>query len=329
MKITQFYLWKETEYTCPTPGKFIPHITGYFHEDEKIRPALLVVPGGAYRMVAVAEGEVVAKRFFEKGFQVFVLTYTTAVFENTALKKMPLKDIAKAVRMIRFHAAQWKIDPRKITAAGFSAGGHLVSSLSVHYDDPELKGAGEFAEISARPDAVILSYPVITTGEYMHKGSMEALYGVDMNKEEADYADPCNHVNSQTPPAFIWTTVNDQEVPMENSLLYAKALKAEGIPFALHIFSDGEHGSSIADASWASGEYGGYYCMDQFFANMQYMIDNEIPMSNGMPLPPKGTDYRSMFENGPKDYLKKAEIPEIAVWPELAVEWLKKQEVFA
>lgn len=329
MKVKKFTLWKENEYTCPTPGKFIPHITGYFHEDNEIRPALLVVPGGAYRMVAVAEGEIVAKHFWEKGFQVFVLTYTTAVFENIVLRKMPLKDITKAVRMIRLHSEEWKVSPEKITAVGFSAGGHLVSSLSAHYDDPELKGKDEFADISARPDAVILSYPVITTGEYMHKGSIEALYGANISPEEADYADPCKNVNSQTPPAFIWTTVNDQEVPMENSLLYAKALKAGNVPFALHIFSDGEHGSSIADKEWAAGEYGGYYCMDQFFANMQYMIDNEIPMPNGMPLPPKGTDYRSIFENTPKDYLKKKENPEIAIWTELAVEWLKKQGVLA
>lgn len=328
MNIKQFTLWEENEYICPTMGKFIPHITGYFHEDDVVRPAMLVVPGGAYCVVSPSEGEIVAKRFFQKGFQVFVLTYTTALFENTAIRKLPLKDITKAVRTIRLHAAEWKVDPEKIAAIGFSAGGHLVSSLAVHYDDPELKGEGETAGISARPDAVILSYPVIVTGEYMHKGSIKALYGDNISSEEADYADSSKNVSSQTPPAFIWTTANDQEVPMENSILYAKALKKAGIPFALHIFSDGEHGSSLADEEWASGEYGGFYCMDQFFANMQYRIDNEIPMPNKMfPLPPKGTDYRSMVENAPKDHLKKNANPEIALWPELAAEWLKKQGV--
>lgn len=164
----------------------------------------------------------------------------------------------------------------------------------------------------------------------MHKGSIRALYGAVMCQEEADYADSAQNVNGQTPPAFIWTTANDKEVPMENSILYAKALKENKVPFALHIFSDGEHGSSLADEEWASGEYGGSYCMDQFFANMQYRIDNEIPMPNEMfPLPPKGTDYRKMVENMPKDYLKKKINREIAVWPEMAMEWLKKRGILA
>lgn len=329
MKIKQFPLWNEKEYVCPTSGSFIPHITGYFHEDDSVRPVMLVVPGGAYRMVAIGEGEIVAQRFFEEGFQVFVLTYTTALFENIALRKMPLRDITKAVRMIRLHADDWKLDPGKVTVAGFSAGGHLVSSLSVHYEDPELAGDGEYAGVSARPDTVILGYALVTTGEFMHKGSMEALYGTEISPEDLEYADSCRHVTGQTPPTFLWTTVSDQEVPMENSILYASALRREGVPFALHVFSAGDHGSSLADEKWASGDYAGYYCMDQFFANMQYMIDHEIPMANGMPLPPKGTDYRSMYEAMPKDYLKSAANAEAAVWPELAMEWLRKQGVIS
>ena len=329
MEKRQFAIWENSEYSNPIPGEFVPNIMAYLHSDsEKTdRGAILVVPGGGYRMTACAEGEIVAEKFFQKGYNTFVLTYTTALFTDVSLKLQPLKDIARAVLFLRKNAESFHISPDRVTLCGFSAGGHLCASLAVHWNDvricPEAAGNPRIC----RPDAVILSYPVITADRpYAHEDSFRVLLGSDCTPEEQDYFSVEKHVSGDTPPAFLWHTATDETVPVENSMLYWKACRKYAVPSALHIFSDGPHGYSLADERWASGTYEGDYTMDQWFAYMQYYIDRGEPI----PAPfhelhlPRGTSYREYYRTGPKDFLKGTANEEVAVWPDLADQWLKK-----
>ena len=284
----------------------------------------MIVPGGGYRMVAVGESEIVAKKFYEKGYNAFVLTYTTAMFEPVRLYLQPLNDLARAVAYLRKHAEKFLIDKNRVILCGFSAGGHLCGSLAAHYDDERIRQDGTYSGISIRPDGVILSYPVITSGEYAHKDSFQVLLGEKPEKGESEYMSLEKQVKEGMPPVFIWHTETDETVPVENTLLFAEACRRKGVSCEMHIFREGIHGCSTADEKWASGEYGGDYVMDQWFAFMQYYIDRELEMPppfQGVKLP-RGTDYREFYRNSPKEFLKGTPNRAAAMWTELAGIWL-------
>lgn len=321
-----YNLWEEWEYQNPLKGTFIPNIVSYIHdENNEKRKALLVVPGGGYRMVAYAEGEIVAKKFYEKGYNTFVLSYTTAAFEPVVLALQPLKDLARAMAVLRKHAEELKIQSDQIAVCGFSAGGHLCGSLAVHFDDPKIQQEGEYKESNIRPDAVILSYPVITAGKYAHSDSFKVLLGEHASQEKLEYMSLEKQVKKNTPPVFLWHTATDEQVPVENSLLFTEACRKQNISCELHIFKEGSHGYSLANEEWASGCYGGDYTLNQWFSYMQYHIDHELnlpyPMNN-INLP-KGTDYRKVFLSDSKEYLKSTPNPSVALWPDLADAWLE------
>lgn len=326
MKKISVELWKKEDYNYAIGG-FLPNIVTYLHEDNEERPAIIVVPGGGYVMAAIGEGEIVAKKFYELGYQVFVLSYTTTCFQQKPLGLQPLKDISRAVAHVRQMSSDYHVRPAQIALCGFSAGGNLCASLAVHFDDPFLQTQTD-TEMNCRPDAVILSYPVITDEEGVsHKDSFLALCGADSAQREWDYFSAEKHVSEKTPPIFLWHTATDELVPVENSYLMAKACQEKKVPYELHIFPDGNHGYSLATEEWAAGEYGDDYPMNQFFMQMQYYIDHEMEM----PAPfdalhlPKGTDYREVFRNTPKDYLQNMKAdPHVAIWPELADRWLRK-----
>ena len=323
-------LWEEGEYTYPVVGKFVPFLMTYVHEeDEEPRPAIVVVPGGAYCGVAPTEGEIVAKCFYEKGYHTFVLTYTTNLNMDTPLKLQPLRDISRAFVRIRKQAAELHVDANAITVCGFSAGGHLSGSLCVHYDAPELVEQGAYAGISNRPDLAILSYPVITSGEYAHRDSFIALLGPDASAEELEYMSLERQVKSGTPPTFLWTTFTDEMVPCENSFLYASACRAAGVPVELHVFGNGCHGMSLANETWAYDGMKAFYTTEQLLDIFQEMVNNGIPLpalyDQLGPLE-KGTDIRqiaaAVLQNSPPSGTPDAGI---AKWPELADEWMRKQ----
>lgn len=222
MKIRKEVLWKEGEYAFPMAFGFVPNITAYLHEEgEKPRPCMVVVPGGGYSLCAPSEGEPVAKRFYEMGFDSFVLTYTTNLLAQVPLGKQPMRDLARAVRWIRSHTPEYGLNPERVVLCGFSAGAHLCGSLCVHFDDvpeedPFLKG------YSARPDAALLCYPVVTAGEHRHEGSFRALLGEwkpqDSDKAPGDdnhleYFSIEKQVRGDMPPCFLWQTVTDEVVP--------------------------------------------------------------------------------------------------------------------
>lgn len=291
---------------------------------------MIVVPGGGYCVVSDSEAEIVAKKFYNKGYNVFVVTYTTNTFMTIPLKLQPLKDLSKAIMFVRKKAEKFFIDPNKVIICGFSAGAHLTGSLAVHFDASELDLDSEYVGVSNRPDAVILSYPVITSGEYAHKDSFRALLGENASLKELEYMSLEKQVNKDTPPTFLWQAATDDVVPVENSYLYADACKKHGVTFEYHVFGNGGHGMSLANKDWAAGNFGGDYTMQQCYENIQFMIDNnmELPIPfNMMGEMPKGVSGRDIVKEGIKKLVSKMQIqPDkgIAVWPDLAHNWLKK-----
>jgi acetyl esterase/lipase len=218
-----------------------PKMTPYL-QGKKQAPAVIVLPGGSYRRRADHEGEPVARWLNEIGIHAFVLDYRVAPYKHP----VPLIDAKRAIRYVRYHAAEWNIDPYRIGILGFSAGGHLASTTGTKFDggDPETDDPVE--RVSSRPDVMILGYPVITFGKHRHDGSMKNLLGVDAPADRRELLSNELHVTSQTPPTFLWHTAEDETVPVENSLLFASALSLHKVPFDLHVYESGRHGLGLA-----------------------------------------------------------------------------------
>ena len=252
MKTIKKYLYEKAEYHYPSID-FIPYFKGYLHPVGK-RPAIIVVPGGGYSVVAPTEGERVAKKFYNLGYQVFVLAYTTNSMELKPLIWQPAEDLARALLMVRRNAETFGVKDNQITVCGFSAGGHLSGTLGVHYGRPELQKLlekGEPAEM-IRPDALLLCYPVITAGEYCHRSSFARLLGENATDRQVKLFGLESHVNTFSPPTFLWHTMTDEEVSCENSILFAKECKDNKVTCELHLFPVGPHGMSTADEEWAN-----------------------------------------------------------------------------
>lgn len=214
------------------------------------RPAMIVCPGGGYHGLAHHEDEPIAIRYLKEGFNAFVLHY--GVGEN-ATDGRPLIQAALAIKHVRENAERYHVDPHKILILGFSAGGHLAASAGILWNSPivrEALGLTEGNEGINRPDGMVLCYPVITALEYRHKGSFRYLLGTGSEEpsEEARRAWSLElHVDGTTPPAFIWHTVNDGGVPVQNSLLLGEALSHAGVSYEMHLFPDGPHGLGLAE----------------------------------------------------------------------------------
>ena len=320
MRTFRVNLWDEGEYHYPYAFDFRPNLHAYMHdEDETERPCMIVIPGGGYCHVSLTEGELPAMAFFNAGWQCFVLTYTVNAFNLAPVKEQPLRDLSRAVRMIRARAAEYHLDPKRVALCAFSAGGHLAGSLAVHWDRmTDVK----YPDFSSRPDAAVLSYPVITSGEYAHRGSFECLLGKDASAEELADASLETQVRADTPPLFLWSTVTDEGVPCQNSEMMADACRKAGVTHALHIFSKGKHGLSVATEAWARGEFGENYCGEQWDAILKAAEANAPELS-----PEKReqveTEYRRMMMWRKTAAEQKNEAnAEVSVWPALAMSWL-------
>lgn len=206
---------------------------------QRKRPAVLILPGGGYCFVSDREAEPIAYRFLAKGFVPFVLRYsiTPHAFPTQ------LREAAMAMRFIRENAEKFSIDPSKVAAIGFSAGGHLCGTLGMMYDCPELSCIGPAEQI--RPDALCLSYPVTLGWGPTHGETMKTVSGGDETLKQRLSLD--TQVRPDMPPTFLWHTRDDDLVPVRNSIVLAQRMEEQGVDFALHIYRHGWHGLSTAD----------------------------------------------------------------------------------
>ena len=235
-----------------TPGakgdspRDIPTLTPFpAPADNNSGSAIVICPGGGYGGLASHEGATYAQFLQKHGVNGFVLKYRlgSAGYRHPIM----LGDAARALRTVRANAKQWKIDPDKIGIMGSSAGGHLASTLLTHFDAGNPQASDPIDRISSRPSLGVLCYPVITLGEFTHRGSKRNLLGDKPPAELVELLSNEKQVTGNTPPTFLWHTVQDKAVPVENSLQFATALRKAGVPFALHVYQKGRHGIGLAD----------------------------------------------------------------------------------
>ena len=230
-----------------------PTLTPYLPEEGKSTGAAIVVfPGGGYGGLAGHEGAGYAEWLAENGVTALVVKYRLGSkgYRHPAM----LQDAARAVRLTRAKAAEWKIDPKRVGVIGSSAGGHLASTLLTHFEAGDAAATDLVERESSRPDLGILCYPVITLGEHTHRGSRQNLLGNDPEPELVELLSNEKQVRADTPPCFVWHTWEDAAVKVENSLEFAAALRRAGVPFDLHVYQKGGHGLGLG-----RGRNGGSY----------------------------------------------------------------------
>jgi len=222
-----------------------PNLSAYLPKKELAnRSAVVVFPGGGYSHLAMyKEGKKVAEWLNSLGVTAFVLKYrlpSDLIMKDQTIG--PLQDAQEAVRILRSNAKEWNIDPTKIGVLGFSAGGHLASTLSTHYQDKVY----DSTTISARPDFSILIYPVISMEDGItHNGSKTSLLGANASKELIDKYSNEKQITSETPKTFLVHASDDKAVPVENSIYYYLNLKKNNVPVEMHIYEKGGHGFGL------------------------------------------------------------------------------------
>jgi acetyl esterase/lipase len=224
----------------------IPTLTPYLPNPTNTTGAAMVIcPGGGYSHLAPHEGNDYALWLNQYGVTCFVLKYRLG--SSGYHYPAEFQDVTRALRWVRAHAADYKIDPDRIGVMGSSAGGHMASMLLTHFDSGNTNSDDPIERQSSRPDIGILCYAVITMGEYAHQGSRENLLGKHPSGKLVKLLSNELQVKTNTPPCFIWCTYEDKTVPMENSLMFAEALRKNRVPFDLHIYQKGGHGMGLKD----------------------------------------------------------------------------------
>ena len=227
-----------------------PTLTVYLPDrPDPNRPAVIILPGGAYRGVSIEkEGHAVARQLNEYGVAAFVLKYrmpNPVHMKNRTLG--PLQDVQEAIHSVRARASEWKIDPQRIGVMGFSAGGHLASSAGTHYNEPVIARTDK---IGLRPDFLVLLYPVMNmTDAFAHKVSRENLLGPAPTAEEIAKWSNDEQVTADTPPTMLVHAADDSTVLVGNSLRFFTALQAHKVPAELIVFPRGGHGFGLNNAT--------------------------------------------------------------------------------
>ena len=221
----------------------IPTLTPFLPLKEKATGAAVIVcPGGGYSHLADHEGGPVAQWLNSIGITAFVLKYRLGPrYHHPA----PLQDAARAIRLVRARAAEWKINPERIGILGFSAGGHVASTIATHFDSGKPDASDPIERVSSRPSLAILIYPVITMGDKTHAGSKKNLLGDNPSPQMISLLSNEEQVTRETPPTFLVHTMTDTAVPVENSQMFAAALRKAGVPFEFHLYERGPHGFGL------------------------------------------------------------------------------------
>ncbi|QEN04315.1 alpha/beta hydrolase [Thiospirochaeta perfilievii] len=219
-----------------------PKLTSYILNSNKKVPTVIICPGGGYQYRSKREGEPIAISFNNAGYNAFVLEYSVAPYTHP----QPILDLARSLTIIRQNSETWNIDIDNIIVCGFSAGGHLAASIGVLWSSNLFIGVSGIDTKLIKPNKLILAYPVITSGEFSHRGSFKNLLGEFPKRDELELLSLENQVDHNTPETFIWHTLEDGAVPMENSLFFVHKLRSFNIPFEFHIYPYGGHGLSLA-----------------------------------------------------------------------------------
>jgi acetyl esterase/lipase len=229
-----------------TNANDIPSLTPYLPDPTNATgTAMLICPGGSYHYLEQREGKDYALWLNQHGVTCFVLKYRLGSdgYHHPAM----LNDAARAVRWVRTHADDYKINPQRVGIMGSSAGGHLAATLLTHFDAGDTNSADAVERQSSRPDIGILCYAVISMGEFTHQGSKKNLLGKNPSPELVKLLSNELQVTTNTPPCFLWSTYEDTTVPVENTLMFAEALRKNHVPFDLHIYQKGGHGMGLKD----------------------------------------------------------------------------------
>lgn len=222
----------------------IPTLT-YYSPRGNSGTAVVLAPGGGYGNLALNhEGRQVANWFNAQGIGTFVLRYRLGPGYRHPI---PLNDALRAMRLVRARAQEFGVQPNRIGIMGFSAGGHLASTVATRFDTGNTAASEAIDRMSSRPDFVILGYPVIASAApYAHQGSFRNLLGDDAPAELRQSLSNDTQVTANTPPTFLFHTNADTAVPPENSILFYMALRKAGVPAEMHIFEPGPHGVGLA-----------------------------------------------------------------------------------
>ena len=249
-------LWeKEAPGALGNEESDIPTLTVYAPLDPtRSRLAVIVAPGGAYvHLASNHEGRQVANWLNALGATAFVLKYRLGPRYHHPIE---LGDAKRAMRLVRSRAEEFHIAPDRIGFMGFSAGGHLASSLGTHFDGGDPQAVDPIERVNCRPDFLILAYPVISfTAPYAHAASGTNLLGENSTLELRQELSSELHVTSSTPPTFLFTTDTDTVVPPENSVAFYLALRKAGVSAELHVFEKGPHGVGLRFNDPVLGEW--------------------------------------------------------------------------
>ena len=214
-----------------------------------VRPIIVICPGGGYSMTSDREAEAMGMKFLSMGYHVAILRYSV----SPSVYPTALMELAMSLRFLRDNADKYHIDCDKVIIQGSSAGGHLATSLGVFWNKPFLREALQCQAKDIKPNGMILSYPVISSGEFAHRDSFVKLLA-DKYDELVDEMSLENQVSSDTPKTFIWHTFPDDCVPVQNSLLFIQALLKHQIPTEFHMYPVGGHGLGLANQLTATPE---------------------------------------------------------------------------
>lgn len=238
----KFEIYSTEEYKARPERKRV-YMESYIIGDNK--PTVLICPGGAYGWVSdFNEGKPFADKLNKRGYNAFVLFYS--VGKGNALYPNPLKDLARAIEFIKNNADKFNINSESLALLGSSAGGHLVSLFATEYQKYE-------TDISLKPSALILTYPVTDMDKYGHKLSKKNFLGAFAGKKKIESANVYMHITENYPPTFLWHNKDDKSVPYQNSLLLKEALDKNKVPNKFLLFNEGGHGVGLAEGKEADG----------------------------------------------------------------------------
>ncbi len=220
----------------------IPTLTPFW-SDVGGGSTMIVCPGGGYNVLAPHEGEIYARWLNSLGIHAFVLKYR--LVKNGYHLPEILQDAARAVRVVRHGASAWQIDPKRIGIIGSSAGGHLSATLMTRFDAGKPDSNDPIEQVSSRPDLGVLCYAFIMLDRNDKPDRQTRFLGEKFTAEDVRLFAPALNVTSQSPPCFVWQTVEDTSVVPENAMVYADALRRAGVPFELHLYQKGRHGIGL------------------------------------------------------------------------------------